>query len=207
MPENTVYFIYGILAVAVILLVLLIVALIYLQTFSKYFANQKFRVKATFDVNPDTKADGFMLTVYNNNLNDVRINGFGFIYNGERINYTERYRAAHNLAATENPIILAHGLIWLTLPVLEVEALLKARNKGGLKVKKLSVFVDDSLGMQTLSKATAILNVVKKDFKMERLALEKVHRADKRLAHKEKRRAQWHACKRKVCAIFKKKAK
>ena len=149
MPENTQYFIYAILAAAVILIVLMIIALALLFTFSKYFANRKFRVKASFDVNPDTKEDGFTLTVYNNNLNDVRINDFGLIYNGERITYTERYRTSHGCAPSENPIILAHGLIWLDLPVKELEELLKLRNKGSLKLKKLAIFVDDSLGIQS----------------------------------------------------------
>lgn len=207
MPENTEYFIYAILAAAVILIILVIVALVLLFTFSKYFANRKFRVKGSFDVNPDTKEDGFTLTVYNNNLNDVRINDFGLIYNGERITYTERYKTAHGCAPAENPIILAHGLIWLDLPVKELEELLKLRNKGQLKLKKLSIFVDDSLGIETTSAAKAISAVVKKDFKTEKQALDKVHRSEKKLARQEKRKAWVASCKAKIASLFKKKAK
>ncbi len=207
MPENLEYFIYAILAAVVILIALMILALVLLFTFSKYFANRKFRVKASFDVNPDTKEDGFTLTVYNNNLNDVRINDFGLIYNGERITYTERYRTSHGCAPTENPIILAHGLIWLDLPVKELEDLLKLRNKGSLKLKKLAIFVDDSLGIQTTAKAKEIASVIKKDFKAEQKALAEVHCAEKKKARQEKRKAWLANFKMKVASIFKKKEK
>lgn len=207
MPENIEYFIYATLAAAIILIVLMIIALVFLFTFSKYFANRKFRVKGSFDVNPDTKEDGFTLTVYNNNLNDVRINDFGLIYNGERITYTERYRTSHDCPATENPIILAHGLIWLDLPVKELEELLKLRNKGSLKLKSLSIFVDDSLGIQTTSKAKAMARVIKRDFKAEKKALDKVKRAENQKARQEKRKTWWNSLKTKIASLFKKKQK
>jgi len=207
MPENTQYFIYAILAAAVILIILMIIALALLFTFSKYFANRKFRVKASFDVNPDTKEDGFTLTVYNNNLNDVRINDFGLIYNGERITYTERYRTSHGCVPTENPIILAHGLIWLDLPVKELEELLKLRNKGSLKLKKLAIFVDDSLGIQTTAPAKAIAAVIKKDFKAEKKELDKIHREEQKKVRQERRKAWFANVKAKLASLFKKKEK
>lgn len=207
MPANTQYFIYAILVAAIILIILMVVALIFLFTFSKYFANRKFRVKGSFDVNPDTKEDGFTLTVYNNNLNDVRINDFGLIYNGERITYTERYRASHACAPQENPIILAHGLIWLDLPVKELEELIKLRNKGQLTLKKLAIFVDDSLGIQTTAKAKEIANVIKKDFKIEKQALDQAKRAEAKKVRHEKRKAWGQACKTKIASLFQKKEK
>lgn len=201
MPQYIEYLIYAITGLVVIVLGLVIYLLIKTNLLGRYFANKKFRLTAKYDISPDTGKDTFSLTIFNNSLNDVRVSDFGILYDNENVSYLARFVKLNKIQDETSLIINARDWIKLLVPVSELETLVKDRNKGRLKVKKMVIFAADSLGMNTLGTAKLIKRIIVKDFKMEQAALNATIRAEKARIRKEK----WDAFMLKVKAMFKKK--
>lgn len=201
MPQYIEYLIYAITGLVVIVLALVIYLLIKTNLLGRYFANKKFRLIAKYDISPDTGKDTFSLTIFNNSLNDVRVSDFGILYDNENVSYLARFVKLNKIQDEVSLIISARDWIKLLVPVSELEALVKERNKGSLKVKKMVIFAADSLGMNTLGSAKLVKRIIVKDFKMEQAALNATISAEKARIRKEK----WDAFMLKVKAVFKKK--
>ncbi len=177
------YFEYIVLAFLFLLLVLISVLITYNRFFSKYFSNRKFRVKSLSQVNPETNEKKFTLSIYNNNINDIRVTGFGFLYQKQNIDYYQTYLVINKLSKDTKLMISSRDLITLPVEVEALKVILKDMNKGKFHLKRLRVFVTDSLGLSTITSSPFVRRQVqyllKQDLAEKNKEIRSIHKKAK----------------------------
>lgn len=199
------YYEYFMIVVVILLFILSIYTLGRLRYISKYFSNSRFRIANMYDVNPIDLTENFVVTVFNNNINDARVVSIGLVYKNMNIDYFSSYIDQNDLGADSKIMIPSRDSITLRIRTEELKKIIRNMNQGKSKVKTIKTFVIDSLGITTEIKASQIKKntskLIKKEIKTEkadRKAEIKNIKADKKQIKKTnravkstKRREKW----------------
>ena len=170
-----------------IMLVLSLVLTIVIISLKNYLKNRKFNINAYTKIHPDSKVESFVIQVHNQNINDVRLSGIGFLYQNQNIDYYEQYLFKNHFSKDYKLSIISREHITLEISVEEFKNLIYDLNKGSYKVTHLKVYIIDSLGIQTNIKAKTIRNKVKKQFKLDREAVKVEIKQQKEKIKQEKK--------------------
>jgi hypothetical protein len=140
--------------------VILIFVLVYVLHVSNYFSNRKFRILGRYEYEPSTLIKEFVIQVFNNNVNDSRIVGFGFIYKEQTIDYFKTYSKLKELDPSKQLIVLSRDSFELHVSSRELETIISDYNKGRKHVSMIWVYAIDYQGIVTKSKSRSIRRVV-----------------------------------------------
>lgn len=211
------YFEYFVILILVIILIIQLRVLIYNKYFSKHFSNKKFVVKSNYLIDPSDEQKKFTIEVYNNNINDTRIIGLGYIYRNQSIDYFKTYLRINNLEEESRVVIPSRDSIKLEMEVEELEKIVLNNNRGKKKIKNIYVFVTDSLGLSTIAKGKTISKKLRinqisrlKNQKEEDKKIYKMQKLEKKNLKKVKCKARRERVQAKLINLkmrFKKRAK
>ncbi|MCK7488030.1 MAG: hypothetical protein MZU97_22995 [Bacillus subtilis] len=116
--------------------------------FSKHFSNQKFNIKSGYQIGSTTKSSRFVITIYNNNINDTRITGFG-LKPKLKHRLLERITNKKTCWTMGEAVIPSRDYISAQVDDKDLEIIISDINRGKFIFSKLVVFVTDSLGLTT----------------------------------------------------------
>lgn len=150
------YFEYIVFFILLGIIVLEFIIISYNHFFSKHFSNKKFHIQSGYEIEPMTKTKRFSITIFNNNINDTRITGFGFMYKNQNIDYYKTYLKEKELPNDAKIIIPSRDCIGSDVDVNNLKVIIYDINRGKYRVRDLKVFVTDSLGLTTQARAKSI---------------------------------------------------
>jgi hypothetical protein len=168
MAEYLEYIIISLAVLSVLIVALLAILLLKVQYLRQYFNSRKFKLSMKLEVDPSTHLDKFVFYIYNNNLNDARVNDVGIAYDQESITFFKQLE--HKLAVEpgERVIISTRDSISLDIDIREMYELIVSRNKGVYRLKKVRLYVVDSSGFDTKVKAKDLVKTLKRMLKADR---------------------------------------
>ena len=180
--------------IAIFLLVALVVigafVLVYVLHVSNYFSNRKFRILGRYEYEPLTLTKEFVIQVFNNNINDSRIVGFGFMYKEQTVDYFKTYSQLKGLDPSKQMMVLSRDSFELHVASHDLETIISDYNKGKKRVSMIRVYAIDYQGIVTKSNARNIRRVVAMNIKTafeEQKRIEKNNRDNQRMEIKKER--------------------
>jgi hypothetical protein len=194
-----------IMLVSLIVIVLMISVVISLNRyFMSYYLTKKFKIDAQYEVDAKSGNARFTIKIFNNNINDIRVAGFGFVYKNHNIDFYKKYLSINQLPDDHKLVIPSRDYIFIYISVTDLKNIIYEINEGAYKVGVLSAFVTDSLGLTTVSQTKTIKKrlylELKKDYRdkkrkikeakkrdaLEKKILKKKRKQEKKLVLKEK---------------------
>jgi|AntRauTorckE6833_2_1112554.scaffolds.fasta_scaffold13071_2 hypothetical protein len=154
---------------------------------AKHFSNQKVNVKAAYNHDMTTNSPSIMLTVNNQNVNDLKLIGIGFIYKEQTIDYFKTAIKERGTEKTGQLIIDSRDAIKIPVDVASLKNIIHDLNEGSKGVKNLEVFATDVSGTQSKRKAKSIRRMIKKLLKQDRLERKRALKAKKKEVKKTKK--------------------
>ncbi len=151
----------------IIFFVLTIIILALLKKISKFFNNNKFRIYAGYDYEPMTDKKEFTMQIFNNNINDARVVGFGFMYKEQTIDYYKTYQNLYKLDQTKPIVILSRDSLKLSISSIELENIISNYNLGRPNLTKIYSYTTDSQGRTTKQRAGKIRKVISNNLKIK----------------------------------------
>ncbi|MDD3191977.1 MAG: hypothetical protein PHP41_04420 [Bacilli bacterium] len=167
-----------------ILVLFSIIILIYVWHVSKFFSNRKFRIFGTFELDPKSKTEEIVVRVFNNNVNDSYIIGFGFIYKEQTIDYYKTFFAQNNLDFNNQLIVVSRDSLKFNVSLNELKTIILDYNKSKKNISMIKVYAIDSLGLVTKTNAQKIRRVIVKEINGDR---KDKNQLNKQLRKEEKR--------------------
>ncbi len=140
----------------IIVFVFLLSILGFNRFFVRYFSNKKFHITTTYQVDAGTQEKQFVISIFNNNINDVRIAGFGYVYQNQNIDFYKSYLIDEELPKDHKIVIPSRDFIFAKINVTTLKTIISDINRGDTSVRSLRVFVTDSLGLTSQSKAKSV---------------------------------------------------
>jgi hypothetical protein len=147
----------------IIVIVLFIAAFVLLalilsmnRYFAMYFSNKRFKIISSYEVNANDGNKYFSIAIYNNNINEVRLSGFGYVYQDQNIDFYKNYLIDHSLPSDHKLVIHSRDFLTTRIDVNQLKTIISDINKGTLDVKGMKTFVTDSLGLSTTAKAKQV---------------------------------------------------
>jgi len=155
-----------IMILSIIVLIILIFIVIGLNKYLlSYYLTKKFNIDANYEIDASSGQRRFTIKIYNNNINDVRVAGFGFLYKNHNIDFYNKYLQVNGLPANHKLVIPSRDYINIFITVADLKAIIYEINKGAYKVSKLEAYVTDSLGLTSTSVTKTIKRLLYKDLK------------------------------------------
>lgn len=180
--------VYGLL---VVLVVMLVVNIVINRRLSTFFTNSKFKIQAKYVIEPATKEHFVALTIYNNNLNDTRMTGFGFVYEQQNIDYYQSYLISRKLDESSKVTIAARDSITFKIKLDDLVTTLVDINHGQFRAHAIDAFITDSLGLMMSSPAHEIRMHVQRKMK-ELKAQENARQRQIQHEHRESEKIKAH---------------
>lgn len=140
----------------VVAFILLLSILSFNRFFVKYFSNKKFQITTSYQVDAGSQEKQFVISIFNKNINDVRIAGFGYVYQNQNIDFYKNYLIDEGLPKDHKIVIPSRDFIFAKIDVCTLKTIISDINRGDTGVRSLRVFVTDSLGLTAQSKAKAV---------------------------------------------------
>ncbi|HOI85936.1 MAG TPA: hypothetical protein PLP48_07660 [Acholeplasmataceae bacterium] len=156
--------------------VLLTIILSMNKYFALYFSNKRFKIHSHYEVNAYDGRRDFTITIFNNNINEVRLSGFGFVYKDQNIDFYKNYLLDHALPSDHKLVIHSRDYLTSRIDVNQLKSIISDINKGSLDVSSMKTFVTDSLGLSVTAKAKQVKDEVRKMLKIDRDNLRKQHK-------------------------------
>lgn len=124
--------------------------------FAMYFSNKRFKIISSYEVNANDGNKYFSIAIYNNNINEVRLAGFGYVYKDQNIDFYSNYILDQHLPSDHKIVIHSRDYLTTRINVNQLKTIISDINKGTLDVKGMKTFVTDSLGLSTTAKAKQV---------------------------------------------------
>ena len=124
--------------------------------FAMYFSNKRFKIISSYEVNANDGNKYFSISIYNNNINEVRIAGFGYVYKDQNIDFYNNYLLDMNLPDDHKIVIHSRDYLTTRINVNQLKTIVSDINKGSLSVVGMKTFVTDSLGLTTTAEAKQV---------------------------------------------------
>lgn len=147
-----------------VIVILLFIVMLFLSAlilsfnkyFAMYFSNKKFQIFSSSDVNALDGTKDFSIRIFNKNINDIRVSGFGYVYKGQNIDFYQSYLNNSNLPLDHKIVISSRDYLSAKIDMSLLKTIVSDINKGSLKVDQIQAYVTDSLGLTTIAKANQI---------------------------------------------------
>lgn len=119
--------------------------------FAMYFSNKKFEIISSADINALDGTKELAIQIFNKNINDIRVSGFGYVYKGQNIDFYQSYLKQKELPLEHKIVISSRDYLSAKIDMQLLKTIISDINKGSLKVSKIQVYVTDALGLTTTS--------------------------------------------------------
>jgi hypothetical protein len=153
--------------------------------FIKYFSNKKFRIITSYEVDARDSNKYFTITIYNNNINEVRLSGFGYVYQNQNIDFYKNYLIEHGFPSDHKIVIHSRDYLVTKIDINQLKTIISDINKGEFKVTKMRAFVTDSLGISNSANAKQVKKQIDLMIKKDQHEVESKHREQKKKIRKE----------------------
>jgi len=145
----------------IILTILSLLNIVLSRLMASHFSNVKFNVLSSVDFNTETGENLYRLRIHNHNINDVRVTSVGFLYKEQNIDYYQKYLVSKNLPLDSKIVIYTRDYMTIDIEPLGLKSIILDINQGLHQLKGLKVFVTDSLGITSYTKAKMIRKHIK----------------------------------------------
>lgn len=145
----------------IILTILSLLNIVLSRLMASHFSNVKFNVLSSVDFNTETGENLYRLRIHNHNINDVRVTSVGFLYKEQNIDYYQKYLVSKNLPLDSKIVIYTRDYMTIDIEPLGLKSIILDINQGLQQLKGLKVFVTDSLGITSYTKAKMIRKHIK----------------------------------------------
>jgi hypothetical protein len=153
--------------------------------FIKYFSNKKFRIITSYEVDAKDANRYFTITIYNNNINEVRLSGFGYVYQNQNIDFYKNYLIEQGFPNDHKIVIHSRDYLITKIDINQLKTIISDINKGEFKVTKMKAFVTDSLGISNSTNAKQVKKQIDLMIKKDQLEVETKHKEQKKKLRKE----------------------
>lgn len=154
----------------ILLVVLTAIVLSFNKYFAMYFSNKKFHIASHFEIDAKDEHKMFTIDIYNRNINDVRLSGFGFVYKGRNIDFYKSYLEQKQLPKDHKVVISSRDFLSTKIETNTLKNIVSDINHGKLNLEKLRAYVTDSLGLSSRTKANQIKNQIEEIMRHEKNA-------------------------------------
>ncbi len=124
--------------------------------FAMYFSNKKFQIISSSDINALDGTKDFSIQIFNKNINDIRVSGFGYVYKGQNIDFYQSYLKHKELPFDHKIVISSRDYLSAKIDMQLLKSIVSDINKGSLKVDNIQTYVTDALGLTTVSKTKQV---------------------------------------------------
>jgi len=143
--------------------------------FAMYFSNKRFKIISSYEVNANDGHKYFSIAIYNNNINEVRLSGFGYVYRDQNIDFYKNYLIDSNLPHDHKLVIHSRDFLATRIDVTQLKSIISDINKGSLVVTGMKTFVTDSLGLTTTAEAKQVQDQLNIMLRIDRAELNRKH--------------------------------
>ena len=147
--------------------------------FAMYFSNKKFEIKSSAEINAFDSTKEFAIQIFNKNINDIRVSGFGYVYKGQNIDFYQSYLKQKELPLEHKIVISSRDYLSAKIDMQLLKKIISNINKGSLKVDKVQVYVTDALGLTTTSVSKQVRKQINNLLLIDREALKANIKAQK----------------------------
>jgi hypothetical protein len=151
----------------IVMFLMLFIIIGYNRFFSKYYSSKKFQVLTQYEIEAVSGHKVFSIHIYNKNLNDTRVTALGYTYKNQNIDYYKNYLKNQQMPVDARVLIPSRDFIVCKIDVEHLKNIIWDINHGKRRVRKLSVYVTDSLGLTTKVKAKQIKKQIKKQISQD----------------------------------------
>ena len=178
--------------IIVVILLIITIVLVFLvanitRYFAMYFSNKKFLINSTFDVDAATSNKEFSISIFNKNINDIRVAGFGYVYKGRNIDFYKSYLKDMGLPLSQKLVIFSRDYLTARIDIEVLKNIVSDINKGKTSVEGIQAFVTDSQGLTTFASANPVEVQIHNELKKDK-ALLKAKFQEQRKKEKEEKK-------------------
>ncbi|BCR35817.1 hypothetical protein [Mariniplasma anaerobium] len=177
----------------ILLIVLSVIVLSFNKYFAMYFSNKKFHIASHFEIDAKDENKMFTIDIYNRNINDVRLSGFGFVYKDRNIDFYKSYLEHKQLPVDHKVVISSRDYLSTKIEINTLKNIISDINHGSLYMDSLQAYVTDSLGLTSRTNAKQIKSqieeILRYEKKMKHLEIKKQKQKLKNEAKLFKQRA------------------
>lgn len=155
--------------------------------FAMYFSNKKFQIISSSDVNALDGTKDFSIQIFNKNINDIRVSGFGYVYKGQNIDFYHSYLKHKELPYDHKIVISSRDYLSAKIDMQLLKTIISDINKGSLKVDSIKTYVTDALGLTTVAKTKQVKKQIHILLKNDQEELKKTILEQKRKVRQEER--------------------
>jgi hypothetical protein len=152
----------------ILLVVLTIIVLSFNKYFAMYFSNKKFHIASHFEIDANDENKMFTIDIYNRNINDVRLSGFGFVYKDRNIDFYKSYLEEKQLPSNHKIVISSRDFLSTKIKIDTLKNIISDINHGSLYMYSLKAYVTDSLGLTSKTNAKQIKNQIEEILRFEK---------------------------------------
>jgi hypothetical protein len=147
-----------------LIVVLLFILLIFLSSlilsfnkyFAMYFSNKKFQIVSSSEINALNGTKDFSIQIFNKNINDIRVSGFGYVYKGQNIDFYHNFLDSRNLPQDHKIVISSRDYLSAKINMQLLKTIVSDINKGSKSVESIKTYVTDALGLTTISNSPQV---------------------------------------------------
>ena len=158
---------------AAVVIFFLVVNFIKQSKITKALVTARFYVKASVKADIYNNKRYFSIIVSNRSMSDAMISAFGVQIGAKRVDFSEIYKAQNNIAVSKITVP-ARSFVELYISVTDLEKLVKLHILRK-KPEKVSLFVIDAMGIETVGYAKEINKIIMADYKDCSLGEEKLY--------------------------------
>lgn len=177
----------------IVLITLMVIFLIYISHVSKFFSSRKFKILGLNELDVLNDESKFVIRIFNNNVNNTAIAGFGFKYKEQTIDFYNTYFKEKGLDKDESLIIATREYFTFNVNTLKLEDIILNYDKNQKTISTIYTYVIDSQGALVKTKAKTVRKVISNKLKAilkaekeEQLALKKAELARLKKIKEEK---------------------
>lgn len=162
--EFIVYLIITLIGIAIILGV---TNIILSKRIIKRFSGKLIRILSTYELQSEDLSALFTTTYFNNNMSDVKVKSFGYIYCNEQVDYFEEYIIKNKLDDNGRIVIEPGEYLKFNLTYDRMNRMLQAIRYSRKNIPRIYTYILDTNGVMSKRKATIIHKNVKRIYKTE----------------------------------------
>ena len=153
--------------------------------FAMYFSNKKFHIISSFDLNALEGTKDFTIQIFNKNINDIRVTGFGYVYKGQNIDFYQNFIKERDLPKDHKIVISSRDHLSTKININVLKAIVSDINKGSTYVETIKTYVTDGLGLTTSANAKQVRTQVLKMLIADQQEREKVAKEQRQKQRQE----------------------
>jgi len=161
------FIVYTFLSLIGVTIILGIVNLIFNTKIVKRFSGKYIKILANYELQSENLSSLFTVTFFNNNMADIKVHSFGFMYCNEQVDFYEEYKKINHPELIQRMVIEPADSVKLQVPYDRMKKMLLAIRNNRSNLNTIYGYIIDSNGNQTTKSLKDIYKNMKRIFKSE----------------------------------------